>query len=107
MPLAVWATGLTALTTQRRYEAGEFCTRVQLAGLPLASGAVAVGDENGIVFMERSLCMDTFARVRTVQERQGERHALIARGEPFDVLNGTREAFARIRAAKGTEGGSA
>ncbi|GAA4339441.1 RraA family protein [Pigmentiphaga soli] len=96
LTLPVWATGLTGLTCKRRYQGGEFCGTVEVGGIAVAPGMLAVADENGIAFVTEAVLRECAPRARELQRAQAQRYGRVRAGERLASLNGTDEAFARI-----------
>jgi len=95
--MPVWATGLTALTSKRRYREGDYCVPVSMGDFVIEPGMVAVGDENGVVFVARHAFQQLAAEALEMQQRQAARRTKIANGALLGEVNGTLEAFAKIR----------
>ncbi|WP_296558713.1 RraA family protein [Pigmentiphaga sp.] len=98
LALPVWATGLTALTCKRRYEQGEFCEPVAIGGVAIVPGMFALGDENGVLFVDGAGLRACAPEAKARQAAQAQRYARVRAGERLAALNGTDEAFARILA---------
>lgn len=98
LALPVWATGLTALTCKRRYEEGEFCWPISIDGVDVVPGMLALGDENGVLFVDGARLRACASEAKARQAAQTERYARVRAGARLAALNGTDEAFARILA---------
>ncbi|AZG10608.1 RraA family protein [Pigmentiphaga sp. H8] len=98
LALPVWAVGLTALTCKRHYEGGTFCEPVSIDGMDIAPGMLALGDENGVLFVDGPRLLACAPEAKARQSAQAERYARVRAGGRLAALNGTDEAFARILA---------
>jgi len=98
LALPVWAIGLTALTCKRHYEGGAFCEPVCIDGMDIAPGMLALGDENGVLFVDSIRLLACAPEAKARQSAQAERYARVRAGARLASLNGTDEAFARILA---------
>lgn len=95
--MPVWAMGLTALTSKRRYRGGGYCVPVNMGDFVIEPGMVAVGDENGVVFVPRFTFDQLVEEASEMQQREADRRAKITNGALLGEVNGTLEAFAKIR----------
>lgn len=101
--MPVWGTGLTALTSKRRYRQGGHCVPVQLGDFIVEPGMVAIGDENGVVFVAADVLERLAPEALEMQERQAKRRSLITNGALLGEVNGTLDAFEEIRRAAGVQ----
>lgn len=95
--LPVWATGLTPLTTRRRYRQGWFCVPVRCGTVTVNAGDIVIADRNGAVFLAPAEAAALGQRALKIQQDQAARYAKVRAGGSLAELNGTVEAFARIR----------
>lgn len=95
--MPVWATGLTALTSKRRYRQGGHCVSVCMGEFKIEPGMVALGDENGVVFVAEDAFDRLAADALEMQARQADRRALMVGGALLGEINGTLEKFRQIR----------
>lgn len=102
--MPVWATGLTALTSKRRYRQGGYCVPVRMGEFVIQPGMVAIGDENGIVFVAADSFERLVSEAHEMQARQADRRVLLANGALLGEVNGTLEAFEKIRRGAGKVG---
>lgn len=94
--LPIWATGLTALTSKREYRQGDYCAPVMLEDFCLEPGMLALGDENGVVFLTGEMFEQLAPQALAMQERQAKRRALLTEGAIVGRLNGTLDRFNTI-----------
>src|ERR1700723_3189508 len=47
----VWCRGLSAVTTKRLFEQGEFCVTIACGGVPVHPGDAILADENGVLVL--------------------------------------------------------
>lgn len=103
----VWARGLSAVTTKRPFNNGEFCVPVSIGGVAVMPGDAILADENGILVLKPDQIADAAPRAIKMQADEGPRLKEVAAGARLPELNGTNKRLAEILAeqAKGAQGG--
>lgn len=103
----VWARGLSAVTTKRPFNNGEFCVPVSIGGVTVMPGDAVLADENGILVLKPDQIADAAPRAIEMQAAEGPRLKEVAAGARLPELNGTNKRMAEILAeqAKGMKGG--
>ena len=106
----VWARGLSAVTTKRPFNNGEFCVPASIGGVPVMPGDAILADENGILVLKPDQIADAAPRAIEMQAAEGPRLKEVAAGARLPELNGTNARLAEILAAQakgaGKGGGS-
>ena len=106
----VWARGLSAVTTKRPFNNGEFCVPVSIGGVTVMPGDAVLADENGILVLKPDQIADAAPRAIEMQAAEGPRLKEVAAGARLPELNGTNARMAEILAAQakgaGKGGGS-
>jgi regulator of RNase E activity RraA len=104
----VWARGLSAVTTKRFYDNGEFGVPVSIGGVPVLPGDAILADENGILVLKADMIAAAAPRAIAMQEAEPPRLAEVAAGAKLPDLNGTNAKLREIMAAqaKGATTGS-
>ena len=97
----VWARGLSAVTTKRPFQNGEFCVPVVCGGVPVQPGDAILADENGVLVLKPSQIADAAPRAVAMQQAEGPRLAEVARGARLPELNGTNARLREILAEQG------
>ena len=98
----VWATGLSAVTTKRLFNNGEFCVPVSIGGVAIAPGDAILADENGILVLPPAGIPLVAPRAIEMQKAEGPRLAQVAQGARLPDLNGTNARLREIVAAQKT-----
>lgn len=96
----VWATGLSAVTTKRLFNNGEFCVPVSVGGVTISPGDAILADENGILVLAPSQIATVAPRAIEMQKAEGPRLAEVAKGARLPELNGTNARLREIVAAQ-------
>jgi 4-hydroxy-4-methyl-2-oxoglutarate aldolase len=91
----VWARGLSAVTTKRLLQNGEFCTPVTCGGTTVMPGDAIVADENGIVVLNPADVLAAATRAIELQEQEGPLLAALAGGARLPNIEGTTELLRR------------
>lgn len=97
----VWARGLSAITTKRPFNNGEFAVPVSIGGVPVMPGDAILADENGILVLNPSQIASAAPRAIEMQAAEGPRLAEVAKGARLSDLNGTTAKLREILAAQG------
>jgi 4-hydroxy-4-methyl-2-oxoglutarate aldolase len=94
--MPVWARGLSAVTTKRLFQQGEFCVQVSCGGVVVNPGDAILADENGVLVLppDRAFIRATAERAIAMQADEAPRLAEVAKGAKLPEINGTN---ARIR----------
>jgi regulator of RNase E activity RraA len=90
----VWSRGLSAVTTKRLFDNGEFCVPVQCGGVAVQPGDAILADENGVLVLSPEMIAEAAPRAIAMQKAEGPRLAEVAKGARLPELNGTN---ARLR----------
>ena len=103
----VWARGLSAVTTKRPFNNGEFCVPVSIGGVTVMPGDAVLADENGILVLKPEQIADAAPRAIKMQADEGPRLKEVSAGARLPELNGTNKRLMEILAeqAKGAKGG--
>jgi regulator of RNase E activity RraA len=96
----IWARGLSAVTTKRLFQQGEFCTPAAIGGVAVHPGDAILADENGILVLHPSAIADAAQRAIRMQADEGPRLAEVAKGAKLPDLNGTNARLREILAAQ-------
>jgi regulator of RNase E activity RraA len=96
----VWARALSAVTTKRLFQQGEFCTPVAIGGVAVHPGDAILADENGILVLHPSVIAEAANRAIRMQADEGPRLAEVAKGAKLPELNGTNARLREILAAQ-------
>jgi len=96
----VWARGLSAVTTKRHFDNGEFCVPVQCGGVPVRPGDAILADENGVLVLPPEMIAQAAPRAVAMQQAEGPRLAEVAKGARLPELNGTNARLRDIMAAQ-------
>ena len=87
--MPVWARGLSAITTKRTFEQGEFCIPISIGGVPIHPGDAILADENGILAVNPATIAAIAPRAIDMQAAEAPRLAQVAKGARLSDLNGT------------------
>jgi 4-hydroxy-4-methyl-2-oxoglutarate aldolase len=100
--LPVWARGLSAVTTKRLFQNGEFCTPISCGGAPVNPGDCILADENGILVLppDPAFILATAERAIAMQNDERARMPRIVAGERISDMNGTTQRIHEILAAQ-------
>lgn len=103
----VWARGLSAVTTKRPFDNGEFCVPVSIGGVAVMPGDAILADENGILVLRPEQIAEAAPRAIAMQAAEAPRLREVAAGARLPELNGTNKRLAEILAeqAKGPKAG--
>ncbi len=85
----VWARGLSAVTTKRFFDNGEFCVPISCGGVPISPGDAILADENGILVLKPEQIAAAAPRAIAMQKAEGPRLQEVAKGAKLPDLNGT------------------
>jgi regulator of RNase E activity RraA len=104
----VWARGLSAVTTKRFFDNGEFCVPISCGGVPVSPGDAILADENGILVLKPDMIASAAPRAIAMQQAEPPRLKEVAAGAKLPELNGTNARLREIMAAQaaGKVGGS-
>jgi regulator of RNase E activity RraA len=92
----VWARGLSAVTTKRPFNNGEFAIQVSIGGVPIRPGDAILADENGILVLDPAQIATAAPRAIEMQKAEGPRLAEVAKGARLSDLNGTTKRLLEI-----------
>jgi regulator of RNase E activity RraA len=98
--MPVWARGLSAVTTKRLLQNGEFCVPITCGGVPVQPGDAVLADENGVLVLKPDQIKDAAERAIAMQAAEGPRLAEVAKGARLPELNGTNAKLMEIMAAQ-------
>jgi regulator of RNase E activity RraA len=104
----VWARGLSAVTTKRFFDNGEFCVPISCGGVPVSPGDAILADENGILVLKPDQIAAAAPRAIAMQQAEPPRLAEVTKGAKLPDLNGTNARLREVLAAQagGKVGGS-
>lgn len=97
----VWSRGLSTVTTKLKFQNGEFCTPVNIGGVPVMPGDAILADENGVLVLKPEQVKAAAERAIAMQAAEGPRLAEVAKGARLPELNGTNKKIAELLAAQG------
>ena len=98
--MPVWARGLSAVTTKRFFDNGEFNVPISCGGVPIAPGDAILADENGILVLKPEMIASAAPRAVAMQKAEGPRLAEVKAGARLPDINGTTEKFREVMAAQ-------
>lgn len=96
----VWARGLSAVTTKRPFNNGEFAVPISIGGVPVRPGDAVLADENGILVLPPEAIREAAERAIAMQAAEGPRLAQVAAGAKLSDLNGTTAKLLEILASQ-------
>ncbi len=76
----VWARGVSLITGKWRVETVAINGAVQICGVPVNAGDLAVADDNGVCFVPRARIVEVLARAQALSAGEDERNRDVAAG---------------------------